>query len=1387
MFKRIFSWLLVLALLVSMTGNGLAAESKPAVSQVVTAQNQDGVTVQLTVPGGAGSGNGRLVYQFPKELTLKGAKSLVGGEGISNLGTSDTSVSFAWTCYEDYTAETAILELTFAGAVGVYEGSITLPEQDNETIPVTIPVQEPYRYVDVTNERVWYFPYVYAAYDAGLMKGVGEDRFAPESHLTRAQMAMLLYRMAGAPEVQAENLFTDVQNDEWYTSAVLWAAEHKVVYGYGDGRFRPNGDITRQEAVVMLARFAALQEVELKKTVEPQAFTDEAKISEWAKEAVKLCTEAGILEGYPDGSFRPWNLITRAEAAKIIVIFHGLLQKTPDQPNPPDPTDPPDPTAPTDPPESYTVTFVGDQGYAKVDGKRVESVTLEPGRTWLNFSLFGDKTVGYELDDVQVTSGTLSRNGSAFVLKDIHEDVTVSFSTKDMVLTVKFVSAQSAVIEPASVQVPWGQTVEEPTATRTGYEVTGWYTEPGLEHLFDFTKPVYESVTLYAKWGVKHFTVNFWDGDTLLYTQQVRYNARVERPADPQKEDFLFVGWYTDPELTDAYSFLRATTSDLDLYAMWREDDRADYVYLGANDTQYPAYGVCGDDANDGSSMEQAVRTFERAKELLKDAKNPVIILCGKVPITEDTTWSMADLPNAKVVRNTGLTTYLVDVQNGATLTLDHIIMDGGGEMFPSLKTGSSCGAMLYLESGTELILNEGTVVQNCVHGSTTAGIYANANCKVTVNEGVRIVNNDAAFTGGIIAGAGCEVTINGGEFSGNRQTGTAASYSCYGSVLSVGSSTAATLTINGGVFTDNHATVGSTIGALQTVTFNLNGGTITGNTSESVTGGISIGYASTSYTGNGTLYLNGGTVKDNTGGKETGSPQIYAMRCGQVVLNSPKDGVEVGEIYVDDYNGAYGIYAAKPISNLKGGTLQVAFSDIDVNSVLLRGYNTYKITEVDVAAYRLRNDLDPYFKAVLDTENGIYHVVSNQKIGVAVYLSSPAQKVNPGNDENDGLTPETPVATFARAKEILAANAKAEGENIIYVMNAIPVEEGETVTLSLEGIPNAFLMRYESNSSYFFNIAGGTVVTENIVLDGNSPYVPRTKTSGAMFYVSKGGSLTTKAGTVVQHVRSSTHSVIYLASTAGVTTTATIEDLTVTGLDTYSISSTAYSGASIFYVTGAGQCILTVSGGTFTDNEARLLYVIGAGAHQVNINSCTFSNNHLGYSGAVFAVYNSADSAAEIQFNGGTFANNRTTGSNATLGGGGIGYVQSGATVRLNGGSFTGNSSAAGAKYDGIFLKPYNKNLTAHVYLAQLNQELTVWTNQTSKTVNNAWMVLEAPLTQNVTLNDSSKVPETIVAKGTDTYTLTESDLAKLIPGDDTIAFYLDAENNAIRIRTVE
>lgn len=1383
MMKRLISCLLAFALLLGLCGNVFATEPVPAMSQKVTARTQTSVTVQLTVPGGSGSGNGRLIYSFPESLTLRGAKSLVGAEGISNLTTSDHSVSFAWTCYEDYAAETPVLELTFTGKTGDYNASITLPEQDNAVIPVIVSINAPYRYVDVTDERVWYFSYVYEAYDAGLMLGVGNDRFAPEDNLTRAQMAMLLYRMAGSPAVNGKSTLKDVEAGTWYADAVNWAIASGIVLGYEDGTFRPDRSITREETVTLIVRFADAKKVELKKTVEAKNFTDAASISDYAKDAVRRCAEAGILGGYEDGSFRPQNQITRAEAAKLMVGLNERVNpgESPDLPKPPvidpDPVDPPKP--PVKP--AYTVTFVGDQGYAKVDGKKVTSVTLEPGQTWLTFSLYGDKSIGFELDDVRVTSGTLSKNGSAFVLKNIDQDVTVSFSVRDMVLTLKFVSSRSAVITPESVQVPWGALAQEPVAEAEGYEVIGWYTEPTFENRFDFSKPVYESATLYARWGVKHFTVNFWDGEELLSTQQVAYRERVERPTDPKKDGYLFTGWYMDRELTQAYSFLTATVSDLDLYAMWRVDDRADYVYLGANDTpQYPAYGVCGDDANDGSSMDKAVKTFERAKELLKDSKNPVIILCGKMPITEDTTWSLADLPGGKVVRNTGLTTYLIDVKDGATLTLDHIIIDGGGEMFPDLHEKTNSG-MLYLESAAKLVLNEGTIVQNCVRGSTCSAIYGSGNCTVTINPGVIIRNNSGSFTGGVLVG---NVIINGGEFYGNTQTGTAVSYACYGSAVAAGTS----LVINGGTFTNNHAAVGATVCAYQNGTFEMNGGTISGNTSGAPSAGVSIGYTSTSYTGSGTLTLNGGVIKDNVGDESVGNPQIYVLRGGQLVLNGAKDAVEIGSIYVDDYNGAYGIYAATPLSNVKGGHIDVRYNDIDINTVFLRGYNTYKITAVDIAAYHLQNELAPYFRAELD-ENGIYKAVPDLNIATAVYLQSSTVKTNPGNDENDGLTPETPVATFDRAKSILAANAKeGDGLNVIYVMGQITIGAGEKVTMSLAGIPNAMVLRYNTNTSIMFRISGSEVVTENIIIDGGSMQFARNRSTSAPFFIEKNGVLTTKSGTVIQNERgSSSGSVISVSSTSGYTATATIEDLTVINASAYSTSTTAYYGMSIFYVTGAGTSKLTLNGGFFSDNDARLVRLAGAGAHQADINGGTFTGNHMDYAGLVFATDNNATTAAVLNINGGTFADNRASYNSTTRGAGAIGYINSTATVRINGGTFTGNTSAAGEKYSGIYVKPSSKSVEGHLYIAKLEGPMTVLASDTSKTVDNAALVLEAALTQNVTLYDQYKVAGTVVARGTESYTLTEADLAKLLPGDEGISFVLNTEDNTIRIQAAE
>lgn len=157
----------------------------------------------------------------------------------------------------------------------------------------------------------------------------------------------------------------------------------------------------------------------------------------------------------------------------MIVGFYSVIEGTQEPALPTEPTDPitppTDPVPPTDPTkpveEGYTVTFQGEQGYAKVDGQKVSSVTLDAGQDYLAFSLYGDKSIGREVDAVNASAGKLVHSGDAYILKNIDRDITISYTTKHMMLTVNFTSVAVATIEPATVQVPWGETVSEPTAT----------------------------------------------------------------------------------------------------------------------------------------------------------------------------------------------------------------------------------------------------------------------------------------------------------------------------------------------------------------------------------------------------------------------------------------------------------------------------------------------------------------------------------------------------------------------------------------------------------------------------------------------------------------------------------------------------------------------------------------------------------------------------------------------------------------------------------------------------------------------------------------------------------------------------------------------------------
>lgn len=1396
MFKRILTSLLVALLVLGLSASVLAANAP--ISQTVTAQN-GGVTVQLNTPGGKDSASGRVVYTFPEELTLMEVKPLIAEEGIDDLRQTKTSLSFAWACYEDFATETALMRLVFTGKPGSYSVKLEMPEigySETQELRITA------LYKDVQDPSVWYYTPVYAATAAGLMNGVGDDLFAPGGSLTRGAMATLLYRMSGEPKVTGKVPFTDVAEGRYYTNAILWAAQNKLVNGYGNGLFGPEHHVTREQTATMLVRYAQFRGVELPKIQKAQQFTDQANISNFAKEAVTLCSEAGLIHGYPDGTFLPKNAVTRAEAAKMIVGFYSVIEGTQEPALPTEPTDPitppTDPVPPTDPTkpveEGYTVTFQGEQGYAKVDGQKVSSVTLDAGQDYLAFSLYGDKSIGREVDAVNASAGKLVHSGDAYILKNIDRDITISYTTKHMMLTVNFTSVAVATIEPATVQVPWGETVSEPTATRTGYTVSGWYLEKGLVNRFDLSSPVYEDMTLYAKWDPMLFTVNFYDGDVLLSTQKVQYNKAIDRPANPVKEDYLFSGWYTDPELTNAFDFSKRCTSDMNLYAKWRVDDRAEYIYLGGNVANRNNEGICGDDANDGSSEEKAVRTFERAKELLKDAKNPVIVICGTVTVDQTTTWSMSDLEDGKVLRANLFKGRMVriespDPENPTTLTLDHIIVDGGATMWPEMLDQTSVWYLFNVGAGANLVLNEGAVLQNaCASASMTGGaVYVEASNDIigsfTMNEGSKVINNYGGMTAGICGTGGAKITINGGEISGNIARYASASLPHRGSAISVSSGSTnypAVLTINGGTITNNSSITGCAVSLNQHAAGYLNGGTITGNVSTSDYGGI----VANGDSGSATWFLNGGTVTGNVSDPAYGDDQVIVLKKAQVILGAEKDALTIGGIFMDTQNLCSAIGVSKPIANVNGGKIQVTLNYLGIDTILATGYNTYKLTQEDVAAYQLTNALDPYYKAELDLENNRYEVLSNQKIGAVVYLSDPTNKNHPGNDENDGLTQDTPVATFARAKEILKANAKEEGDNIISIMYGVTVAAGTSETWSLAGIPNAMIVRDINVSSGHGVYVYGELTLEDIVIDGNCLYSALSKNGNAFARVDKGGKLTVKKGTKLQNFRTSSSAFVYAFAAANITNTITVEDVTVTGIQSYTMTNSETAGAFVFGLYGGGSNILTVKNGTFTGNEARLLYVTGAGAHVVNVDDCNFSNNTCKGCGGVFLLSNTSATSAVVNVNGGTYTNNRCTNTAMSYANGTIGYVKSPATLNINGGTFTGNTSAAGEIYSGLTIRGFNKTLSSHIHLNNLTGDVFAYVYPYSKTVNNDYFVIEKALSHTVHLTDRYNYADYIVAAGTDTYALTQADLAKFVSTDPAVQLYLDTQTNTIRIQ---
>ena len=158
----------------------------------------------------------------------------------------------------------------------------------------------------------------------GLMDGTGAFTFSPDAPITRAQTALIFFRLAGSPEVEGDSPFTDVENSPataWYYDAALWAHQKGIVAGYADHTWHPADPVSLEQLAVMFRNYANYRGYDLTAVDDLSGYADAGEVTEWAKESVRWAADRGMMNGGSSAVLNPAGIVTRARAAFMLCRF----------------------------------------------------------------------------------------------------------------------------------------------------------------------------------------------------------------------------------------------------------------------------------------------------------------------------------------------------------------------------------------------------------------------------------------------------------------------------------------------------------------------------------------------------------------------------------------------------------------------------------------------------------------------------------------------------------------------------------------------------------------------------------------------------------------------------------------------------------------------------------------------------------------------------------------------------------------------------------------------------------------------------------------------------------------------------------------------------------
>ena len=182
------------------------------------------------------------------------------------------------------------------------------------------PEKDELPFVDV-DDSDWFYDAVYYAYTNGLMDGVSTTQFAPNSNLTRGMVVTILYRLEGEPRVTGSSGFSDVASGAWYADPVTWAAANGIVNGVSGTEFAPNTDITREQLAAILFRYAEYKGYDVSGRDSLTGYTDRGSISAYALDAMRWAVDEGLITGMTATTIVPQGTATRAQCATMLMRF----------------------------------------------------------------------------------------------------------------------------------------------------------------------------------------------------------------------------------------------------------------------------------------------------------------------------------------------------------------------------------------------------------------------------------------------------------------------------------------------------------------------------------------------------------------------------------------------------------------------------------------------------------------------------------------------------------------------------------------------------------------------------------------------------------------------------------------------------------------------------------------------------------------------------------------------------------------------------------------------------------------------------------------------------------------------------------------------------------